>query len=43
VREAEEEAQVLDEIDAFLEEMVERREANAAILLEDQSEDGEDG
>jgi hypothetical protein len=42
-RDAEEDARVLDEIDEWLEGMVERRKANAAILLEDQPDDREDG
>lgn len=36
-REEEEDARVFEEIDEFLENMVQRRKANAAILLEDQS------
>jgi len=42
-REAEEDARVFEEIDEFLEDMVQRRKANAAILAEDACADEDSG
>jgi len=42
-REAEEDARVFEEIDEFLEDMVQRRKANAAILAEDAGADEDSG
>ena len=42
LREDDDEQAVLDSIDKFIDDMRERRAANAAILLEDQRDDGAD-